>query len=458
MSLSPRRTPSLGSNCSDDEDRDIRDNPPDNITPGPAKRGRGRPPKAANSVTKKPQPKRVRSTKTKKVDNTLSSEADDDVCITKAFKIVLFVPTCTSDADQRLTVQSEISFEDLIDLLHTTIGCLNVQRKPSLQYKLSTSTQKSRTISLQSIDDWDGCIDEVQAVDKKKSVTVQITVPEQYMTSLRHTVKGSKKTAANSKARRNAMPLMDLDNENDEDEDGDDGGFMEREKSKMVLLDSKLSQCVACGPSKFCKIDKSGRHHHLTFLLRKMWSSALAADKHGVMLDCPPKDELFGMFFKSIGEPSIPVTPAPPAPQVMAPFMYPPYYPPPGLYPGYNTPDNHASSAGSHKRRREPSFSPVRENMMSSDPFEESSYQSIILFLEQLDQIDKRRDFERYKDTFESKDYFQIDEIAHLSADTLTGPGFGMSAGNADFFLKALGKKIRKTRERIQADKKARRS
>ncbi|KAJ7580329.1 hypothetical protein C8J56DRAFT_1057968 [Mycena floridula] len=447
---------------SNDQDRDIMANSPNAIRPSTVKRPRGRPPnpvpKTAAKKAEENQKKKaaqVQRKKRKKADS--GSETDEPV--KKLSKIVLFIPTSVSDADQRLTVPRTISFLDLLDLLHTTIGCDAVQRKPSLQYKLLTSVAKGRTISLQSEDDWEGCLDEIDGVDKKKTVTVQITVPEQYMISLRHNVKGSKKSSVTTKGRAKAMPLLDLDNDDEDDDDGGDvSAFIEREKEKMVELDRKLSQCVSCGPSKFCKIDKAGRHHHLSFLLRKIWSAALAAEKQGVTLDRPPKDDLFGMFFsaKATTEPEIPGPIAAPG-MTAPPYMYPPYYPPPhpSMYAGYHTPGSQLSSS-SHKRRQ-PSSSPVREVMASSDPFEQASqYPSIQDFLKDLDLMDTRCRYQRYKAAFEDKDYFHIDKIAQMSAGTLTGPDFEMSAGNADFFLKMLGKKMQKTQEQIQKAKKAR--
>ncbi|KAJ7323261.1 hypothetical protein DFH08DRAFT_817833 [Mycena albidolilacea] len=67
-------------------------------------------------------------------------------------------PEATSEGSQRLAIQATILFEDVLELIHETIGCVSVVQKLTLAYKLSTANQKSATINLRSVNDWDGLV------------------------------------------------------------------------------------------------------------------------------------------------------------------------------------------------------------------------------------------------------------------------------------------------------------
>jgi hypothetical protein len=68
--------------------------------------------------------------------------------------------------------------------------------------------------------------------------------------------------------------LLDLDNEDGSD-DVEDDGMAEKEKKALEELENILRQCQLCGPSKLCKIDRTGQHANLTFQQRRGWSVAL---------------------------------------------------------------------------------------------------------------------------------------------------------------------------------------
>jgi hypothetical protein len=87
------------------------------------------------------------------------------------------VPEATSEGSQRLPVHPTISFEDALELIHETIGCVSVVQKPTLAYKLSTAIQKSAAINLRTENDWSGLVTDVMAKAKtKKDVSVIISV------------------------------------------------------------------------------------------------------------------------------------------------------------------------------------------------------------------------------------------------------------------------------------------
>ncbi|GBE80258.1 hypothetical protein SCP_0214740 [Sparassis crispa] len=191
---------------------------------------------------------------------------------TKDKKIVLLVSQARSEGSQRLSLTRGTSFEDALEIIHETIGCVDVTRKPSLSYKLWTATVKSDAINLGSEEDWAKCIgDIVDAENKKKGVTVpvKIVVPEQYMEFLRA---HSKRPAAKPKGKKPA--LLNLDNSDPNDE-GEDEGMAEKEKGFLTQLEKTLNNCQRCGTSKWCKIDQGGNHVNLTFNQHCGWQPAL---------------------------------------------------------------------------------------------------------------------------------------------------------------------------------------
>lgn len=85
--------------------------------------------------------------------------------------------------------------------------------------------------------------------------------------------------------------------------------------------------------------------------------------------------------------------------------------------------------------------------MPSSDPPDEdleSLYPSITDLLQQLDNKHTQCGHSRHISTFEEKDFYNIDEVAHITAERLSSEEFGFTAGNAQFFLDAIRKEIKR--------------
>lgn len=98
--------------------------------------------------------------------------------------MIFQVPQALSDGTQRVSLTSTASFEEALELFHSTIGCCDVARKPDLSYKLSSATVKADAINLRTSEDWVGCIEDVVAAIKKKKGTgpvlsIRIHVVEQ---------------------------------------------------------------------------------------------------------------------------------------------------------------------------------------------------------------------------------------------------------------------------------------
>lgn len=216
---------------------------------------------------------------------------DKFISIHPVEQLVLLVPSASSEGSQRVKIDPDIDYDAAIIMIYQIIGCASVVKKPDLMYRLSTSTQKVDPISLKTEDDWQGCLEDVAAAERKSKNSVVVAVKilitdqvsscycyviskalltsRQYLLSLRaHTKK------APSNKRKSA--LMNLDNDEDDDETNE--AMEARERIEMEKLDKALSQCQLCGSGKACKIDNSGSHVHLTFQQRRSWSVALVSD------------------------------------------------------------------------------------------------------------------------------------------------------------------------------------
>ncbi|KAF8187901.1 hypothetical protein K438DRAFT_2019434 [Mycena galopus ATCC 62051] len=153
-----------------------------------------KPPKKKSGPKPQPKAKAKPGPKPKKSKKNTSSD-DEDIEVVKPTpeqsKIIFIVPEAATEGSQRLSLKSVTSFDDAIEIMHETIGCVSVERKPMLTYKFSTANKNATTINLRTEDDWDGLVSDVLAKMKtKKDISVNIFVlPENYMLSLRHSTR-----------------------------------------------------------------------------------------------------------------------------------------------------------------------------------------------------------------------------------------------------------------------------
>ena len=133
----------------------------------------------------------------------------------------------------------------------------------------------------------------------------------------------------------------------------------------------------------------------------------------------------------------------------MNPFMMHPWFMPPGSYgnvnygtpnppPSYPLPALETPTPQSRKHERE---------LPSSDPPDSvfaEPYPEIENFLKSLAADHPKRKLEEYIATFDSHDYYHVDELIGISKEYLTGPAFGMSAGNAEFVLREAAREVQR--------------
>jgi hypothetical protein len=157
-------------------------------------------------------------------------------------EIIFMIPAAATDGSQRIPMKPTVSFEDALELIHETIGCVSVERKPTLAYKFSTAKQNATKISLCTDTDWEGLVTDALAKMKtKKDISVEVFVlptmsvvlvlflfsvrcPQtnayQYMLSLR--AKNNKKTPMATKGKGGKAKLTVMDLDNNDSEDGED--------------------------------------------------------------------------------------------------------------------------------------------------------------------------------------------------------------------------------------------
>ncbi|KAJ7663360.1 hypothetical protein DFH06DRAFT_1324830 [Mycena polygramma] len=410
----------------------------------PAKPAKKKPGPKAKPKPKEKAPAKPKAAPKKKQTKAVE-DSDDDVEVAvkpkdkPARAIVLMVPEATSEGSQRLSIQSSTGFEDALELIHETIGCVGLPRQPTLAYKLSTATKSAPAVNLRTQADWNGLLADVLAkVTTKKDISVTILVlPDNYMLSLRAT-RGKKKKGSNKKGKMTVMDLDKDDSEEDDDEDVD--GIGAAEKKAMSELDAEYRKCVRCGAGYLCKVDKGGNHVHLNHPQRRAWAVSLACGTIEVTAKTPPKGELFKMFHGKAKEKTPP--PGPSTSQV----QYNPYYQypmpplgfgPPPTFPGYP----HPPSA--------PQLPPAQahSSMMSSDPPDDAaSYPAVIEFIANLIRVVPQRESLRaVGETLDSLHYFQINEITDITIDELGTDRFGnVAPGDAQYLLTQARKEVKR--------------
>lgn len=151
------------------------------------------------SSTPKPTAKKKQSGTTKKRGSGRKAASDNAKATAKSaliiyyspfptdnstsLKIILLIPTASEEgAYQRVSIEPDMSYTDLLETIHEVVGCVTTTRKPLLSYRFSSSTAKSDAVMLSSQLDWDGCLEDLATAEKKKkdiSVVVKIIIKDE---------------------------------------------------------------------------------------------------------------------------------------------------------------------------------------------------------------------------------------------------------------------------------------
>jgi len=90
--------------------------------------------------------------------------------------MVLFIPRASGDGNQRVNLPLTATYPRALKVIFETIGCAEVNRKPTLSYKLVSTTAKTPPTSLGSDNDWEGLQDDIQAAQNKRKETVAANI------------------------------------------------------------------------------------------------------------------------------------------------------------------------------------------------------------------------------------------------------------------------------------------
>ncbi|KAJ7367672.1 hypothetical protein DFH08DRAFT_795815 [Mycena albidolilacea] len=92
-------------------------------------------------------------------------------------EILLMILAAATNRNQCVLITPTFSFEDALEIIHETIGCVGVGHKLTLAYKFSTAKQTAMTISLCNNVDWEGLgTDTIAKMKTKKDISMEIFV------------------------------------------------------------------------------------------------------------------------------------------------------------------------------------------------------------------------------------------------------------------------------------------
>ncbi|KAJ6495424.1 hypothetical protein C8R45DRAFT_1134070 [Mycena sanguinolenta] len=373
--------------------------------------------------------------------------------------IVLLVPTIHG-ASQRVLIAYDSDFNDATAAIFDAIPCSDVPLKPTLSYKLNS---KSGKILLTDDDSWFSLRSVVvtRLNDKKKASTDAIDIclsPDNYLVSLQ--LRKNPKLAKTLKnGKRMAKDVLDLEHrdqaEADEDDVGGDVSVMEKEQEKLAELErkheGKCQKCAADHPEVWCKIDKSGTHTPITYVMRNSWAHSLALEEHGVTLDNPPNTSLFAAFHKKRDDPSLTKSSVPSAStstSMMDVFMV-------GMMEQskMNTALLATLASGSSIRRYPSAGSPSRRSQPVAAPtavatappvvdLPDPENEDIVEFFNYLDTVEECRCAGRYLDALIEEEVFSVGDIIRQGKEYLESSVIGMKSTLAGWVVELARKRV----------------
>ncbi|KAF8234207.1 hypothetical protein L208DRAFT_844640 [Tricholoma matsutake] len=89
-------------------------------------------------------------------------------------RLSFLIPQVASDCIQHVSIDADISFNDVLAVIYKTLSCNDIHCKPNLSYKLESTPAKAATIRLSTSDDWQGCLKTLaNTISMKKKWTGQ---------------------------------------------------------------------------------------------------------------------------------------------------------------------------------------------------------------------------------------------------------------------------------------------
>ncbi|KAF7352255.1 hypothetical protein MVEN_01189200 [Mycena venus] len=370
--------------------------------------------------------------------------------------IILLVPT-VHGASQCISVPYQSDFDDASLAIFDAVPCSDIPVKPTLSYRL---TPKSGKILLNDNESWSSLRAAAVARlnQKKKNPNDYFEVclaPDNYLASVQY--RNNPKSA--KKGGKRAKDVIDLDHnsESDEDDVGEEISVMEKEQEKLGELErkhqGKCQKCAADQPEVWCKIDKSGAHTPITYVMRNSWAHSLALEEHGITLDNPPNTPLFSAFHKKHNDPSLnnksttaAASGSTSTSTMMDVFMM-------GMMEQskMNTALLATITNGSSIRRYPSAGSPSRRPQAITAPTaalpaadtHEAENEDIGEFFDFLDSVDSRRSAGRYLDALIAEEVFTVGDIIRQGKVYLESSVIGMKSTLASWVVDLAQKRVR---------------
>ncbi|KAJ7923691.1 hypothetical protein B0H13DRAFT_2400983 [Mycena leptocephala] len=385
----------------------------------PRKRGRAQSVEIlSDSDVESPPPKKSKSKQAKKTKEAVQLDPDR--------KLVLMIPQASSEGTQRENLKHSTTFDEALVVIHETIGCNDVPKKPLLSYKLSNAPAKAPAINLGSSSDWEGCLEEVTEAESKKNakVSVVIIVVDIYMNSLRAKL-GLK--SAGAKPKKGKLPILDLEHAGSGDDDFDEGlGIMDKEVKCLEQLQNHHGRCQRCGPH--CRVKSIARETTTSSPTPAAWLGAITRRRPTTAASEQPPflgwDSTWGTRSCHRGQCKH---------RQLQVFFQCTCYPLAGCL---------------SSLPRLSCINIYSTRLPSSDPPDMGAlnpYTEIPEFIQQLNEYCPQRNLVQYIDRFGDLDFYNIDEIAKLgSADRLVEL-VGITHGNAQFLLDKIKAEMKRT-------------
>ncbi|KIJ49304.1 hypothetical protein M422DRAFT_246395 [Sphaerobolus stellatus SS14] len=204
-----------------------------------------------------------------------------------AFKVHLLVPVGTGGEGEKecVSVMSTQSYKEVLEEIHTSIGCTKVKAKPDLTYKF-THNRAPVMMGLRKESHWETLKEDyasmVKAHKSDAIVVFEILAADNYLEDLRHTLKIKAKSTGGTSNKKNAKSTSKLKNLNpgsdqtDEEEFSSIGsvtGLDSDHQQTVETLKSVLGPCqsLSCH-NKQCKVNKKGTHVEIMWNLLHQWA------------------------------------------------------------------------------------------------------------------------------------------------------------------------------------------
>ncbi|KAJ7196593.1 hypothetical protein B0H12DRAFT_1081932 [Mycena haematopus] len=365
--------------------------------------------------------------------------------------IILLVPTIHG-ASQRVSIPYNNTFDQAAAAIFDAIPCTEFSLKPTLSFKLNS---KSAKILLTDVDSWSSLRKAVVARlnDKKKASASNDAIdiclsPDNYLASVQ-----ARKNPKLAKKKRGAKDVIDLDHKSDADEDdvGGETSVMEKEAERLGELErkhqGKCHKCASDQPEAWCKIDKSGNHTPITYVMRNSWAHSLALEEHGVTLDNPPNSPLFAAFHKKRDDlppnKASTTTASGQTPTAMMDLMM------MGMMEQakMNTAFLATLASGSSIRRYPSAGSPSRrpQPIATDTAIPEGELEDIADFFDFLDTVDMRRQVDRYLQALIADEVLNVGDIVRQGEKYLESPAIGMKPTLASWVVQLAKKRLNRT-------------